>query len=263
VSDIERMAAVLPKAWSARARSCGGVVHDVDGLLVCLTGVPAEPFNPTLVVHTPDDVDAALAAAADHCADVGLALGIDLEPSLHGAIRDAARRAGFSLVETRPGMALHLGELRSPPDPPGIVIRRVRDASTLAKVGEADAAAFDVKPELMEAFLPAAVLDDPAERVFAALDGDDVVGAGESVMFDGVLGVFGISTVPPFRRKGIAAALTSRLIEDRSDEVDLVMLQSSQLGSGVYERLGFRTISTWEVWATSTAAASAGGILDR
>jgi ribosomal protein S18 acetylase RimI-like enzyme len=250
VNELDRMAAVLPKVWRARVSSCGGVVHDVDGLVVCLTGVPAEPFNPTLVARTPADVDAALVAAAEHCGGVGLALGIDLEPSLHPDVRDGARRAGLSLVETRPGMALEPDRLRSTPDPPGIEIRRVDDPSMLAKVRAADAIAFGVDPRLMDAFLPPAVLDDPAERVFAAVHDGHIVGAGESVVFDRVLGVFGVSTVPSFRRRGIAAALTSRLVEDREGDADLAVLQSSELGLGVYERLGFGTMSTWEVWST-------------
>ena len=245
------MAAALPEFWSARTHSCRGVVLDVDGLVVCLTGVPAEPFNPTLVARTPEDVDGALVAAAEHCRGVGLAVGIDLEPSIHRDVRDGARRGGLSLVESRPGMALDVSGLRSAPDPGGIEVRRVVDEATLAKVTEADAIAFDVEPTLTKAFLPPAALDDPVQRVFAAFHGEEVVGAGESFLADGVLGVFGISTVPAFRRRGIAAAVTSRLIEDGAGEADLAVLQSSKLGLGVYERLGFRKMSTWEVWSTA------------
>jgi ribosomal protein S18 acetylase RimI-like enzyme len=243
------MAAALPSMWGARVAACGGVMHDVDGLAVCLTGVPSEPFNPTLVVRTPDDVDGALIAAAEHCNGVGLGLGIDLEPSIHRGIRDGAQRGGLSLVESRPGMALELSALRSAPVPRSVDVRRVEDEPTLRKVTDADAAAFGVDPALTKAFLPAAVLDDPTQRVFAAFVGDEVVGAGESFLVDGVLGVFGISTLPAFRRKGIAAAVTSRVIEDRAADADLAVLQASKLGLHVYEALGFRQMSTWEVWA--------------
>jgi ribosomal protein S18 acetylase RimI-like enzyme len=249
------MAAALPGVWRLRVESCGGVVHDVDGLVVCLTGVPAEPFNPTLVARTPDDVDGALVAAAEHCSGVGLALGIDLEPSVHRDVRDAAERGGCSLVESRPGMALRVTDLVPPPDPAGIHVREVTDHATLKKVAGSDAIAFGVDPALTEAFLPAAVLNDPQQRVFAAFDGDEVVGAGESLLADGVLGVFGISTRPSFRRRGIAAAVTSRVIEASSGDADLAVLQASDLGFGVYERLGFRSMSTWEVWSAPADAA--------
>ena len=248
MDELERMAAALPLFWRARAASCGGVVHEVDGLVVCLTGVPDDPFNPTLVEHAPADPAAALAAAADRYRPTGLSLGVDLEPTLHPAVRQAAELVGLRMVETRPGMALPVAELLPAAAPPGVEIHRVEGATLLAAAAEADAASFGAEVALTRAFLPDALLQDAAQRVFVAIAGGAVVGAGESGLADGVLGVFGIATIPSFRRRGIAAALTSRLIADRAGEADLAVLQSSRLGYGVYERLGFRAMSTWEVW---------------
>ena len=55
--EMERVAAFIPRAWAHRVASCGGSVHESDGLVVCLTGVPLPPFNPTLVAHPPADPD--------------------------------------------------------------------------------------------------------------------------------------------------------------------------------------------------------------
>ena len=84
------MAAFMPAAWRRRVAACGGQVHDADGLAVCLTGVPLAPFNPTLIERLPDDPDAAIERAEAHYDGTGLTLGIDLEPSLHGPVREAA-----------------------------------------------------------------------------------------------------------------------------------------------------------------------------
>jgi ribosomal protein S18 acetylase RimI-like enzyme len=256
MDEVGRMAAALPRFWRARVASCGGTVHEVDGLAVCLTGVPDPSFNPTLIEAAPADPDAALVAAAEHYRRVGLSIGVDLEPAVHAEVRAAADRAGFRRIESRPGMVLATERLRPERQPAGVDIRRVDDASVLRRVADADAVAFDADAALTGAFLPAAVLTDPAQRVFAAFVGDDVVGAGESSLADGVLGVFGIATLPSHRRRGIAAALTSRLIEDRAAEADIAVLQSSKLGLGVYERLGFVTTSTWEVWAQPEPSSS-------
>lgn len=248
VDERERMAAALPVFWRHRVASCGGVVHEVDGLAVCLTGVPDDPFNPTLVEHPPSDPAAALVAAAEHYRHAGLSLGVDLEPSAHAEVRASAERSGFRMVESRPGMALTIAELRPAPVPADVEIRKVDAPELLAAAAEADAAAFGADVALTRAFLPDALVGDVSQRVFVAVVDDVVVGAGESVTADGVLGVFGIATIPSFRGRGIAAALTSRLIEDRADDADIAVLQSSRLGYGVYERLGFRAMSTWEVW---------------
>jgi ribosomal protein S18 acetylase RimI-like enzyme len=242
------MAAALPIFWRHRVASCGGIVHEVDGLAVCLTGVPDDPFNPTLVEHTPSDPAAALLAVAAHYRPTGFSLGVDLEPSAHAEVRTAVERGGFRMVESRPGMALPIAELRPLPAPPGVEIRGVDDPGLLRAAAEADAAAFGADVTLTRAFLPDALVGDPSQRVYVALVEGEVVAAGESALADRVLGVFGIATVPSYRRRGIAAALTSRLIEDRAGDADLAVLQSSRLGYGVYERLGFRAMSTWEVW---------------
>ena len=98
-SHLERMAAFMPAAWRRRVAACGGQVHDADGLAVCLTGVPLAPFNPTLIERLPFDPDGAVRQAEAHYDGTGLSLGIDLEPSLHEPLRDAAHRAGLTMVE--------------------------------------------------------------------------------------------------------------------------------------------------------------------
>jgi ribosomal protein S18 acetylase RimI-like enzyme len=250
MGEVERMAAALPSCWASRVATCGGVVHEEDGLAVCLTGVPDDPFNPTLVRRLPSDPDAALEAAAAHYPTPGVSFGIDLEASLHGDVRAAARRRGLRNVASRPGMALVIDDLRRPAAPEGITIEAVTDASTLAKVAAADAVSFGGDAAVMRAFLPPVILGDRAQRVFAATADGAVVGTGESILADGVLGIFGIGTLPTYRRRGIGAALTATLIDDRAAEADLAVLQSSELGFGTYGRLGFRPMSTWEVWVT-------------
>jgi len=97
------------------------------------------------------------------------------------------------------------------------------------------------------------VLEDPAQRVYAARVDGRIVSVGESTTLDGVIGVFGIATLPAFRGRGIGAALSAHLIADRASEANLAVLDASDLGFGVYERLGFRTTSTWEVWVRKEA----------
>jgi ribosomal protein S18 acetylase RimI-like enzyme len=245
------MAAAIPGFWRHRVTSCGGVVHEVDGLAVCLSGVPDEPFNPTLVERLPADPTAALEAAARYYAPAGLSFGIDLEASAHTPVREAADRSGLRVVESRPGMAVAMRDRQRLPLPSGVEIVGVAEPKLLDRVASIDAEAFEGDATLARMFVPDALLDDPAQRVYVAMIDGRIVGAGESAIADGVIGVFGIATVPAFRRRGVASALTSFLLDDRADEADLAVLQSSALGHGVYEALGFRAMSTWEVWAAS------------
>lgn len=245
---IERMAAFMPAAWDRRVAACGGVVHDVDGLAVCLTGVPVGAFNPTLVRALPADPDAALAEAARRYDGTGLSIGVDIEPSLHGPVRAAADRAGLTCVESRPGMTARVADVPTFDPPDGVELVRVDDPALLDEIVEVDAAAFGGEAAVTRRFLPDAVLDDPAQRVYAAAVDGRLVAAGETTALDGILGVFGIATHPEFRRRGIGTALTAFVIADRADETDLAVLDASDEGAGVYRRLGFEPMSTWEVW---------------
>jgi GNAT superfamily N-acetyltransferase len=251
-TELERIAAFIPAAWGRRVAACGGTVHEVDGLTVCMTGVPLPPFNPTLVAHLPADPQDAVARAERVYEGTGLTIGIDLEASIHGPVRTAAERAGLTMIESRPGMTLPVRDAVRIEPPEGVELFRVEDPALLDELVEVDAAAFGGEPDVVRRFLPDAVLDDAAQRVYAARVDGRLVAAGESTTLDGVMGVFGIATLPEFRRRGIGAALTSYLMQDRAHEADVAFLDASDLGLGVYLRLGFDASSTWEVWSRAS-----------
>jgi len=202
---------------------------------------------------TASKADAAIEQAERRYDGTGLSLGIDLEPSLHGPVRQAAQRMGLTMIESRPGMTLAMADMAPVPSPDGVEVFRVEDPALLNEVVEVDAAAFGGDAATTRLFLPDAVLEDPAQRVYAARVDGRLVSVGESTTLDGVIGVFGIATVPAYRRRGLGAAVTALLLADRRGEADLAVLDASDLGLGVYERLGFRSMSTWEVWAREAA----------
>jgi predicted GNAT family acetyltransferase len=85
-----------------------------------------------------------------------------------------------------------------------------------------------------------------------AEDAHGVVATGAHSPVGGVTEVIGIATLPAFRRRGIAAAITNALVANALDQrVDLVLLSAgSEDVARVYERVGFRRVG-------STLAASA------
>ena len=67
------------------------------------------------------------------------------------------------------------------------------------------------------------------------------VATATSFFAAGVAGVYCVSTVEPARRQGIGAAVTlAALREARDLGWSIGVLGSSEMGYGVYRRLGFR-----------------------
>jgi ribosomal protein S18 acetylase RimI-like enzyme len=249
MTEAEHVAVALCSMWRHRTAALGGTVYEDDGVLSCLTGLASAPFNPSVVERPPADPAAALADAERRYRAVGLPYGIDLDPESFPGVRDAAAAAGLRVVVARPGMVRDPKRVRMPTVPSGLTIERgdeqLDDVASVATEG------FGGDVAINRAFVADAVWRDPVARVYVArLDGTAVATA-ETSLQDGVIGVFGVATVPGARRRGIGSALTAYAVRDRAQEADLAFLQSSEMGRGVYERLGFREISTWEVWSRS------------
>jgi N-acetylglutamate synthase len=243
----ERIAATLCLVWRGRTAALGGTVHENDGVLSFLTGLAAAPFNPSLVERAPRDARKALAAAERLYEAVGLAFGIDLDRELHPEVRAAAEAAGLRIIEPRPGMVAAPSEVPETNAPTGLVIRSAEE--DLDDVAAVATAGFGGDLAINRAFVADPVFRDPRARIYLAwLDGRPVSSV-ETSLQDGVLGIFGVTTVPDARRMGIGGAITAHAVRDRAAEADLAFLQSSQMGHGVYANLGFRDVSRWEVWS--------------
>ena len=57
-----------------------------------------------------------------------------------------------------------------------------------------------------------------------------------------VLGLYNVATAPDHRKRGFAEAITRHVVETEGD-ADLLVLQSTAHGFGLYERLGFRPVT--------------------
>jgi GNAT superfamily N-acetyltransferase len=69
---------------------------------------------------------------------------------------------------------------------------------------------------------------------------DQPVTAATLLLVDGIAGLFDISTPPDFRRQGFGSAISWRLLQEaQTHGYQQAYVWSSQLGRGVYQRVGF------------------------
>lgn len=154
-------------------------------------------------------------------------------------------------VEDSPGMHMALADPVVVPDLPGVVLEEVDDANVSDFAGilrdafEMPDYAVDSLVQIIDAF--------PAERctsVVARLAGAPV-GAGTLFESGRTAGLYNIATLPSARSRGIGAAVTAWLMQTgREHGCDHAILHASEMGHGVYARLGFETVCTVQtgVW---------------
>jgi hypothetical protein len=143
-----------------------------------------------------------------------------------------------------PGMAMWpLPATQVAPVPGEHEIRKVSDAAGLADHVAAAVEGFGMPREWLLELMGEAILDDPAISIYVGYTEGRPVTTGLGAITGRTIGVYNISTVPEARQRGYGAAMTMRVVDDGvAAGCDVAILQASEMGKPIYERLGFRTV---------------------
>lgn len=170
--------------------------------------------------------------------------------------------AGLTLEGNAPAMAADLAEVPlDEPSPPELEIVPVTDAATLDEFLAVLAADWlewtqgehtPVQRRMLDAWrtqIPPKLPDEPVPlRWIGRVDGS-VVATSRISIGAGVAGLYAISTLPAYRDRGFGRAMTIAALRAAASLGHRIgVLQSSEQGYGVYQRLGFRELFTYEVW---------------
>ena len=227
----------------------GGRVHQLDGAAVVTTGLPLLLFNQVLVVDgsATDATAASIREGVRLFRDLGKRFVVTLRDGIDDAYVPVVTELGLEpLPESpwMPGMARHpLAVPASAPLPAGHEIRPVVDAAGLAHHADVLAAGFGMPHEWATSFASETMLRVPAATFYVGYQDGVAVTSGLGVRSGRTIGVYNIATVEGARRRGLGAAMTMRVIGDAAAAgCDVAILQASEMGQPVYERLGFRTV---------------------
>lgn len=211
----------------------------------------------------PDDADRRIAEIIGRYLEVGTGCiwwvgPTDTPPDL----RSRLDRAGLSLEGSAPAMAAILDDV--PLDeapPPSLEIVPVTDAATLdafLAIIEADWVEWTggeptpVQQRTLAAWrsqIPPKLAAEPVPlRWIGRVDGK-VVATARIAIGSGAAGLYAVSTATPYRRRGFGRAMTiAALRAAGSIGYRIAVLQASDLGYGVYRRLGFRELFRYDVY---------------
>lgn len=218
------------------ATAGAGSTTQVGAIPVAITGVAGAFFNAAWVVEPPDQTDLREAVAVLRAS--GLPFTLHVRSDLPDVIAGAPA-IGLTDEGRLPCFAIEPGPI--PPAPRGLAVERV-DLRGWDTFRDVTAEGFGMPLAAVEALYAPSLLDDSRVRAFiGSVEGREVATA-VSVRTGTTVGVYSIATIPDARGRGFGTALTWHLLADADPGWDLAVLQASEMGRPVYERMGFKLV---------------------
>lgn len=210
-------------------------------MVALLPGVPIPQFNGAWVC---EDSDAAVGALPEAIAEVEAAGELPwVQTRLgHERTQQATFALGLTHTERLPGMVLRPdsfveahGDIEI-----GLVARDEIDETNGIL-----AASFEAPIELFAKFADVVLRLEGASWYVGRAEGT-IVSTAIGFTVDGSTGIFNVATPSEYRGRGYGAALTSHALREGFDTGSRFgYLQSSTIGHGVYQRLGFRDVEEY------------------
>ena len=219
-----------------------GLVSEHDHVVITAVGRGPDEFNTAWVLNAPTEPTATLGWVHDQLVERPPPFMVQVPEQLSEGVGGALEDLGLELSHRAPGMA-RAATTDVPPPPGGLRIAKVRDADALEAHVAATAIGFGAPdPSAMQGLMPPSLLDDDRVEFFNGYvaDADVPSATAVSVVTGGVAGIYAVTVHGAARRRGFGTAMTwTALAAGARAGVDVAILQASDMGRPVYERMGF------------------------
>lgn len=223
----------------------GAVIERQEGVVLLATGLPMRLFNQVIIEGddaSPDVVEAAVAVTRDR----GDRFVLNLRIGTDDRYVPIAERSGLVPLSVRPwlpGMALYPIDVVREPALAGLEIRHVRSVDGIEDHVRAASEGFEMPEAIARQLVAPSLLGRDDVTVYVGYANGEPVTSGLGCRTGDTVGVYNIATVPAARGRGYGAAMTARIVADgASAGCDVAILQASDMGYAIYERMGFRTV---------------------
>jgi len=240
------------------ASRCGGEVRELPGVSIASAGVTFQMFNAAFLsarVTSENDLARRLLLAKTHFRTRGLDWALWVcEGWLDRAVQRRARQilsgSGLRHSVDLPGMQ---AEAVLPPvrPLPHLEVRRVQSGPTRDAFCEIGSVCFHVPLSWFNEVFDSASVWTPFEAWVGYLNEEPVSTAAVVVGGD-ALGVYNVATLPGHQHHGYAELVMRHALEDvrRRRGIERSILQSTPAGLRLYQRMGYRTVTTVSVYAS-------------
>lgn len=151
-------------------------------------------------------------------------------------------------LKHHPGDPWMVAELADLPElPESVRVEPVKDKASLVLWLELQAAGWEAPLSLAKVYHDTYAHHGFAETAtatcFIAYQQDTPVSSGTLLLDEGIAGLYNIATPPAYRQSGFGRAVTLAMMQVAYEKgYSFAGLQASEVGLGVYQRLGFREI---------------------
>jgi ribosomal protein S18 acetylase RimI-like enzyme len=240
----------LQEFWANWGHSPRSELYDVPGMIRLYTGIPYAFCNGVVCSQLPaDDIDATVDETIAYFRARNATWEWIIGPNPTPASLDKTlTEHGLSVQSQSFGMAVSLRDMNQEiPLIKDLRIQKVGDDETLkiwanTLIQGFEAPALDPSYIDLECSLGYQL---PSYCRYLAVLNHQPVAVSALFLGEKVAGIYCVATLPAVRRLGIGAAITHyALREAQAMGYHIAVLQASQMGRSVYQRLGFQVFST-------------------
>lgn len=230
-----------------------GTVRRQAGTTIVQSGLAITAFNCAFVLDPVPTLNGTEEAVAGVLADQGQPWCLIATEENRAAIEPLASALGLQPTERMPGMIWRPLPEPPPSTPEELRIRRVSRPNDVREFGRTMMEGFDAPPHLMDLWAEAVVARGSAARgdrsLYLGFVRNRPVCTAVRFTTERIAGIYGVSTIPEFRRRGYGAAITRHAVFDGFEAgCALSYLQSSEMGRALYESLGYRSFEEYTLW---------------
>jgi ribosomal protein S18 acetylase RimI-like enzyme len=253
VDLIARMDVSLAAYWGGYGLAEGSHLEEFSGASFFYTPIPLSLFNTVILTgQDPASIDAAYDRAASCIAEQGRPVLWRLSPTaISDEVRDQLERHGLQPQGRAPAMLMDLSQLPPPPRIDGLKIETVEGRSGRYNWAWLTSDAFELGQEVRAAMSQCEAAIPESEfasqpRYTGFLDGK-AVAVSSLVMAANLAGIYAVATLSEARNRGIGTAMTLHAMEEgQKSGAKSAVLQATDVGRPVYEKIGFSTAYEYE-----------------
>ena len=236
------------EGWRMMAKAAGGIARETGGVLIAAPGVGPMWVNIVFVTQPLGDPERQLTEAFAELDERSIPFLVRVRDGLDPASERAAGQLGLRYTDSIPGMAL------TPVPPDGgrdvpLTIRQVEDDVTFAHFVSVTGATFDFASEDAVKVLPPRLRRTPDTFWYVGYVDSEPVATSHLLLVNGAAGVNFIGTREGYRGRGFGEAMTWQVVNKGAEfGCQVAVLQASEMGLPVYERMGFRVVTAYKTF---------------